>query len=180
MEEMEKIKEALKLIKDFEKKKDISLINKKGLEDFAKLYKKFEAKLKIKKFIEETVTKELKPLQNQNQELKEKIQLIIDRMPGKPVNTEEQIVDAVPIEEIEEAVDNNIAKNEPKKEVKWEVQKDDEMETHKCDKHTITVIKAEEATFVSVDGGPNEKVADVNYVEKLKKDLEEEDRKNET
>jgi len=180
--DLKDVKDAIQIVKDFEKAKQIELLNQKGLAQFAGLYKKYEAQLKIKQFIEETVSKEISPIQEQNRELKATLDILLDRLTQAEPKERKQIE----IEEDEPEIDVNTIRKEVdekingesklKKEFTWDkVESSPELDVYECSNgHKMNVIKNPDGTmFCSIDDGENIEVKGKSELQKMRKKVEE-------
>lgn len=159
------VRDAIKLVRDFQEKKSMKLLNPSGLQSFAKLYKKYENELKIREYIHDTVKEEIQPLQIQNQNLKKSIDVLLSEIAGeKGIDLKETIESPVKVDDVEEE----------KEGIKWEEDKSDEVDVYKCENgHKITVIKNEDGTkYASIDEGVNKKIKSDKDIEKMKKEVE--------
>jgi hypothetical protein len=195
---LEEVRDALKLIKTFQQEKNLNLLNNKGLEDFKRIYKKYEAQLKIKNFIQETVAHEIEPLQRQNESLQRSINSLLDKVniqkqPKEVVVTPPTVQEVIPIseekvnQEIDEVITKELKtlkpKEEPKEEPKvetlkkgWKVEKTPDLDVYTYENgHVINVIKkADGKKLVNVDGeGLNEELESDDQLESIKRHVEE-------
>jgi hypothetical protein len=79
---MDDVRNAVKILLDFEKENNIQLINPKGKSVVADMYRRYEAQNKIIRTVDERIEKRLAPIERKQDQLMGMLKQMVDTIPG--------------------------------------------------------------------------------------------------